>query len=472
MAYTLRQLIDMIRTVSDSQTVLRQLYDVVENINTSTTPPQVIETTDNLREGSINLYFTNDRVRNTLLNGLSTTDYSNVLYSDSILAAIGKLQARNNQQGTSVTYNIGTSGATIPLLSTANTWTLVQTFSGGIVGDVTGTASNASKVANALTINGTAYDGSIARSFTLVTSAQVGAASGVAPLDSSSKIAVTYFPTSGATAGTYKSVTVDTYGRVTAGTNPTTLSGYGITDAIPTSQKGAANGVATLDSTTKIPSAQLPSATESVAGMAQIATAAQALTGADNTTIVTPAKIRNAFNIQNTDTAPIYACRAWLNFNGVPLLGTYTQSGATVTVTMTAHGMSVGQNVNLSFTSGTAVSGSFPIATVVDANTFTITAAAALTTSGNVTRNTFIRASGNILGITDNGTGDWSATFITNMPDANYSIVATSSTVIGSGAPRGINIDDTNMPTVSSFRFQNRYSSKEDSAIVNIAVFR
>jgi len=33
------------------------------------------------------------------------------------------------------------------------------------------------------------------------------------------------------TIGTYKSVTVDTYGRVTAGTNPTTLSGYGITDA-------------------------------------------------------------------------------------------------------------------------------------------------------------------------------------------------------------------------------------------------
>lgn len=31
--------------------------------------------------------------------------------------------------------------------------------------------------------------------------------------------------------GTYKSVTVDTYGRVTAGTNPTTLAGYGITDA-------------------------------------------------------------------------------------------------------------------------------------------------------------------------------------------------------------------------------------------------
>ena len=33
------------------------------------------------------------------------------------------------------------------------------------------------------------------------------------------------------TTGTYKSVTTDAYGRVTAGTNPTTLSGYGITDA-------------------------------------------------------------------------------------------------------------------------------------------------------------------------------------------------------------------------------------------------
>jgi len=35
------------------------------------------------------------------------------------------------------------------------------------------------------------------------------------------------------TAGTYRSVTTDAYGRVTAGTNPTTLAGYGISDAQP-----------------------------------------------------------------------------------------------------------------------------------------------------------------------------------------------------------------------------------------------
>ena len=38
-------------------------------------------------------------------------------------------------------------------------------------------------------------------------------------------------PDSGVIAGTYKSVTVNAKGVVTAGTNPTTLSGYGITDA-------------------------------------------------------------------------------------------------------------------------------------------------------------------------------------------------------------------------------------------------
>lgn len=47
--------------------------------------------------------------------------------------------------------------------------------------------------------------------------------------------------TSGVKADTYKSVTVDTYGHVTAGTNPTTLSGYGITDALSTSTKYAAS---------------------------------------------------------------------------------------------------------------------------------------------------------------------------------------------------------------------------------------
>lgn len=45
-------------------------------------------------------------------------------------------------------------------------------------------------------------------------------------------------PNSGVAAGTYKSVTVNAQGHVTSGSNPTTLAGYGITDA---ETKGAAD---------------------------------------------------------------------------------------------------------------------------------------------------------------------------------------------------------------------------------------
>jgi hypothetical protein len=42
--------------------------------------------------------------------------------------------------------------------------------------------------------------------------------------------------TSGVSVGTYKSVTADAYGRITAGTNPTTIAGFGISDAYTIAQ--------------------------------------------------------------------------------------------------------------------------------------------------------------------------------------------------------------------------------------------
>ena len=58
---------------------------------------------------------------------------------------------------------------------------------------------------------------------------------------------------SGVSAGTYRSVTVDVKGRVTAGTNPTTLSGYGITDAASsTHTHGAADIVSGTINTARL----------------------------------------------------------------------------------------------------------------------------------------------------------------------------------------------------------------------------
>lgn len=73
---------------------------------------------------------------------------------------------------------------------------------------------------------------------------------------------------------------------------------------------------------------------------------------------------------------------------GQELLGmksaTYAQAGTTITVTEVGHGRASGQAVALDFTTGTAVDAVLPIATTPTADTYTLTAAASLTASGNV----------------------------------------------------------------------------------------
>lgn len=125
--------------------------------------------------------------------------------------------------------------------------------------------------------------------------------------------------------------------------------------------------------------------------------------------------------------APAYGCRAWVYFVGnanTNLTGTYSQSGTTVTVTATAHGLIVGSKIYVDITSGTGVDGEYTVATVPTANTFTYTAGTSLTTSGNVTltRNT-VQGSANVTSVADAGTGDYIVNFATPMPDNNYAIL-------------------------------------------------
>ena len=70
---------------------------------------------------------------------------------------------------------------------------------------------------------------------------------------------------------------------------------------------------------------------------------------------------------------------------GISKTGTYSQSGTTVTMTVTNHGIAVGETVTLDFTTGSATDGTFIVASAADQNTFTTTAAASATNSGNVT---------------------------------------------------------------------------------------
>jgi hypothetical protein len=63
--------------------------------------------------------------------------------------------------------------------------------------------------------------------------------------------------------------------------------------------------------------------------------------------------------------------------------GTYSQTGTTATITITNHGLTNGQRVFVDFTTGTSRDGAYDI-TYIDANSFSVTTANSVSTSGNV----------------------------------------------------------------------------------------
>jgi hypothetical protein len=62
--------------------------------------------------------------------------------------------------------------------------------------------------------------------------------------------------------------------------------------------------------------------------------------------------------------------------------GTYSQSGTTITVTITGHGLATGTDIYLEFTSGTATANKFTV-TVTGVNSFTVTSTTSASTSGD-----------------------------------------------------------------------------------------
>lgn len=135
----------------------------------------------------------------------------------------------------------GTSGAVTLSVATGGIVTSMIADSNVTTGKIADSNVTLAKIANiaATTILGN-NTGSAAAPIAL-TSAQVQTMlgyitgnqtitlSGDASGSGTTSIAVT-LANSGVTAGTYRSVTVDAKGRVTGGTNPTTIAGYGITD--------------------------------------------------------------------------------------------------------------------------------------------------------------------------------------------------------------------------------------------------
>ena len=81
----------------------------------------VASTTDEVAEGSTNRYFTEPRVRQTVLTGLDTSTATPALATDQLLAAIGKLQAQINNIAPPTWVNVTTlAGYTASSVDQAN----------------------------------------------------------------------------------------------------------------------------------------------------------------------------------------------------------------------------------------------------------------------------------------------------------------------------------------------------------------
>lgn len=144
--------------------------------------------------------------------------------------------------------------------------------------------------------------------------ALAGDVTGQAAFDGSGNITITAtYKNSGVVAGTYRSVTVDAKGNITAGSNPTTLAGYGITDAVSSTQYAteATRGIApvatqaevnTGSDDTKFVTAKklfawVKQASETVLGMMKVATQAQTNAGTADDVAITPKKLLGGFTI-------------------------------------------------------------------------------------------------------------------------------------------------------------------------------
>ncbi|MNV18719.1 hypothetical protein D3C71_1095560 [compost metagenome] len=145
------------------------------------------------------------------------------------------------------------------------------TFTGTAVSTTPVTSDNSTKIATTAFVKSQSY----------LTGNQNVTITGDVTGSGTTAIALT-LADSGATAGTYRSVTVDTKGRVTGGTNPTTLSGYGITDAVASSDvvtTAAASKILKLDSSGLLPT----SVTGNAATATKLATARTLATSGDAT---------------------------------------------------------------------------------------------------------------------------------------------------------------------------------------------
>jgi phage-related tail fiber protein len=227
--------LDNLGNVTLSSYTLQQIIDMLTTSFTSS-----INTTKDELTGNINTVQTN------LTNHQNRKDNPHVVTKSQVgLGNADNTSDVNKPVSTAQQTALNAKVDDTEVSTTATANKLLKLDSNGklptsITGSADGNAATATKLATARTISASGDVTSTATSFD-------GSSNITLPLTLSS---------SGVTAGTYKSVTVDTKGRVTSGTNPTTLSGYGITDSVNSSDivtTPTPSKILKLDANSKLP---------------------------------------------------------------------------------------------------------------------------------------------------------------------------------------------------------------------------
>lgn len=127
-------------------------------------------------------------------------------------------------------------------------------------------------------------------------------------------------------------------GRAVAGAADASVqrTALGLGSAATLNAGTSANNVVRLDSSARLPAVDASQLTNLPATGLSAASTAEAWTGTSNTVAITPLRLREGLNALGS--APIYACRAWVNFNGTTSQGTIRASGNVSSVTKNGTG--------------------------------------------------------------------------------------------------------------------------------------
>jgi microcystin-dependent protein/phage-related tail fiber protein len=331
-------------------------------------------------------------------------------------------------------------------------------------------------------------DGNAATATKLATARAIGHSgdvTGSASFDGTADVTIAMtLANSGVTAGTYKSVTVDSKGRVTAGTNPTTLSGYGITDAVASSTivtTATANKVLQLDANSKLPASITGNADGNAATASKWATArtislagdasgSVSLDGSANATLTLTNNYKSLSSLTDTTiTSP--GTGNFLRYNGTSWLNTALVAGdipsldwSKITTgkptTLSGYGITDGINTSAAVTTATAnkllyldASGNLPASVTGNAATAT-----KLQTGRTITL-----------------TGDTTASAVTFDGSANISIATTlANSGVTAGTYRSVTVNakglvtgGTNPTTISGYGITDAYTKSEINTVRN-----